>query len=242
MACPYCNLEFHALCEFPDDTEDCCCGGKGYEPDVIFAGDPRRKKARLEGSMLRDPLSTGRHRAAIRIPEEYFATKPECAWARLAAAGGGVRPIVGCAGNIATDRHHGPDKSVLNNDDDLLEFGVNLHAICDNCHARWHAVNDKFYLPPDWKKGDNARPENGAEWLPVGKPCLPHDPGTFATDILIKAHEKWWSLTPYMRDQLGGYFNDSPLYAGSQPASSETGERSEPVGLSGPDDGIAVGP
>lgn len=235
MACVYCNMEFHAICEIPLDN-DCCCEGKGFEPDVIFAGDPRRKKARLEGSMLRDTLSAGRHRAAIRIPEEYFAADPECSWARLAAAGGGVRPIIGCAGNKATDRHHGPDKSVLNNDDELEYFGTNLHAICANCHARWHAINDKFYLPPDWKKGDVARPPNGAEWLPVGKECLPHDPNTFADEALVKAHESWWGLTPYMRDQFGGYFNDSTLYPGrSESAGSEARDDGEHVGLSGSD-------
>ena len=175
--------------------------------------------------MLLDPLSTGRHRAAIRIPQEYFDTKPICAWAGLAAAGGGVRPIIGCRGNVATDRHHGPDKSVLNNDDDLEFFGTNLHAICGNCHARWHAVNDKSYLPPGWKKGDEARPANGAAWLPVGTDCLPHDPDTMADEKLITLHEKWWTvLSPYQREQMGGFFDvsafDGPDSDGPESASS----------------------
>lgn len=238
MACPYCNIEFHALC----GEEPCCCGGKGFESDLasLFgSSDTRRKKARQDGSMLRDPLSTGRHRAAIRIPEEFFATNPVCGWAGLAAAGGGARPIIGCPGNVATDRHHGPDKSVLNNDDDLPEIGTNLHAICANCHARWHAQNDKFYLPPGWKKGDEARPANGAAWLPVGMDCKPHDPETLASPALIAMHEKWWTvLSPYQREQMGGIFDESAF--GPESASSQEPESGGLGLISGEDAGSST--
>ena len=106
-----------------------------------------------QGSEMKDPLSTGRKRAAEVAPIDGCMV---CEWKRLMEAGGGPVPIKGCPGNPATDRHHGPDKSVLNN-----EVGVNLHRICSTCHNRWHAANDKYY-----GKGKDDRPDNGAEWLP----------------------------------------------------------------------------
>lgn len=244
MACVYCNIEFHELCPICQEDGNCCCNGEGYKPDLVFAGlDTRKKRSRLDGSMLNDPTSTGRHRAAVRIPEEYFATDPICSWTGLAAAGGGVRPIIGCLGNVATDRHHGPDKSVLNNDDDLEYFGVNLHAICRWCHARWHAQNDPYYKPPGWKKGDgDGRPENGAPWLPVGHECLAHDPDTKADINLIKLHEKWWNLHPEERIEMGNDFYESAIYPGrSEPADSESSVTSGPFGLSESDDDSPVG-
>jgi hypothetical protein len=105
------------------------------------------------GEEMKDPTSTGRKRAAEAAPIEVGMV---CEWKRLKEAGGGPVPIKGCPGNPATDRHHGPDKSVLNN-----EVGVNLHRICSPCHNRWHSENDFYY-------GDTRedRPANGAEWLP----------------------------------------------------------------------------
>lgn len=118
-------------------------------PEEIKEGVSRIK----EGSEMKDPLSTGRKRAAEAAPIHAGMV---CEWKRLKFAGGGPVPIQGCPGNPATDRHHGPDKSVLNN-----EVGVNLHRICSTCHNRWHAANDRFY-----GKGKEDRPDNGAEWLP----------------------------------------------------------------------------
>ena len=61
--------------------------------------------------------------------------------------------MFGCTGRPATNIHHGPDKSTLNNERE------NISIICTFCHNRWHAANDKFYPQP--------RPVNGEMWLPV---------------------------------------------------------------------------
>ena len=162
------------------------------------------------GEAMADPTSTGRKRAAVRISDDYLGSKPPCSWTGLLYAGGGVSPIVGCKGNVATDRHHGPDKSVLNNDDALPSFGVNLHAICDWCHNRWHAVNDKYYIPTGWKKGDpDPRPEKGRPWLPnIEYSWRPHDPVTQAPPELIAQHEAWWALNTRQREELGIDFHE----------------------------------
>lgn len=110
------------------------------------------------GAEMKDPISTGRKRAAIAAP---ITSGLVCEWAYLKAAGGGVSPIVGCIGYPATDRHHGPNKATLDNTtvDNPAENGTwNLHRICTMCHNRWHAANDKFY--------DEPRPKDNTIWEP----------------------------------------------------------------------------
>lgn len=113
-----------------------------------------------------------------------------CEWAGLRYAGGGVEPIVGCAGNTIEevktgptrgDRHHGPDKNVLNNSPD------NVHRICTFCHNRWHAANDRYYTEP--------RPSADQPWLPSSAhgECQPHDRATKATPEEIEENEKYWA-------------------------------------------------
>jgi hypothetical protein len=99
---------------------------------------------------MADVEATGRKRSIAVKP-----IKPgmRCEWAFLKQAGGGIEPIAGCPGHPAENVHHGPDKSVLNNDPE-----TNLSRICSHCHNRWHVANDKYYLEP--------RPEHGATWLP----------------------------------------------------------------------------
>src|SRR5690606_19815102 len=126
---------------------------------------PTRRSSDLP-SEISDPLSTGRKRAAMLLP---IMTGMVCEWAGLKWAGGGVQPIVGCRGNTLAEfksnadrpegidsrgeRHHGPDKAVLNN-----AVGRNLHAICSECHPRWHELNDPSY---GTKRGDAH-----LQWLP----------------------------------------------------------------------------
>jgi hypothetical protein len=108
-------------------------------------------------------------------------------------------PIVGCEGHTLVpekgrfewpryqgDRHHGPDKNVLNNTP-----GVNLHAICKQCHNRWHELNDAYYATP--------RPSAGSVWTPSEGYYL-HDPLTPSTDDDLLLSEDWWSLEPGDRD------------------------------------------
>jgi hypothetical protein len=105
---------------------------------------PEAWPSRDDIGTLKDPQSTGRKRVAKLYP---IPVGKMCEWAMLAAAGGGIEPIVGCAGYPATDLHHGPDKNTLNNAKASLGIGTteNVHLICSMCHNTWHAANDPYY-------------------------------------------------------------------------------------------------
>lgn len=192
--CLSCRIGFHNECDVswnPEDTSACGCGGK----EVMFSADGFVKPPKDTGetvtdsgyvedgfegykdiSEYKDPLSTGRKRAAAMYPIEPGMV---CEWAGLKNAGGGVVPIVGCLGRPASDRHHGPDKNTMNNAPD------NMHRICDFCHNTWHGVNDPFY---------GARPDHTLPFIPKGKlgvDWFAHDPVTKAsTDELIAAEKQ----------------------------------------------------
>lgn len=131
LPCPPCNAGEHWACHNPTDEITCCC------PPVEFENVTNdRKGATKEAQDITDVQSTGRKRAAQLFPIHEGMV---CEWSRLAKAGGGVTPIVGCIDNTATDRHHGPDKNTLNNKEG------NVHRICSPCHNLWHARNDQYY-------------------------------------------------------------------------------------------------
>ena len=154
--CIYCVAEFPHECEEQGDSTDRSGISETGESSTPRA--PGRPPKEL-GDFL-DPISSGRKRAAEAAP---ITVGLVCEWAYLKHAGGGPVPIQGCLGNPATDRHHGPDKSTLNN-----EVGVNLHRICAYCHNRWHAANDEAY--------GSERPADNSEWLPETVEWSPHDP------------------------------------------------------------------
>ena len=233
MACVYCNMELHDICEIEEEG-DCCCaveaaaiesanpfayaqpkvekpvkeileppklGKKIKIPKPPKPPKPEKNYAELEvgrggnmpslaleGDAMTDVLSTGRKRAAALLPTKEMALS-KCHWAGLKYAGGGIYPIVGCNGERAPQhRHHGPDKSVLNN-----EVFVNLFAVCYWCHNRWHTLNDPTYQEP--------RPLYGAAWLPredMGK-FHDHDRETLATDLDRKANEAFWRIDKEFR-------------------------------------------
>lgn len=133
---------------------------------------------------FKDPISSGRKRAANILPTESMGV---CEWKNLKFAGGGVHPIVGCLGNHATDRHHGPDKSTLNNTRPG-EGDTNLHAICSFCHNAWHAANDPYY----GENGKDDRPADNSTWIPVGVEWQQHDPSTKASqaELLMVASKR----------------------------------------------------
>lgn len=186
--CFACRTGFHHECyniwHFED--VDCCCGGEvKFTPtgevkhaDVADEDGGHREvdsgyiqdgyAAAKDLSDYKDPISTGRKRAAEMYP---ISPGMVCEWAGLAKAGGGVVPIVGCVGRPASDRHHGPDKNTMNN------APGNLHRICDFCHNTWHALNDPHY-------GD--RPPHTEPFLPKDAEWFEHDDTTKATmeDIL----------------------------------------------------------
>lgn len=101
-----------------------------------------------EEKVMKDPVSTGRKRAAVLYP---IAGGQVCDWAYRKNAGGGIDPIIGCGGRPASHIHHGPDKSTLNND------ASNISLVCEFCHNRWHVANDKYY---------GKRPDDNSTWIP----------------------------------------------------------------------------
>lgn len=152
-----------------EPEEEMIRGNSGYI-------DPRAWPSTQDIGTLREPTSTGRKRAKTMYPMPIGHI---CEWAGLAAAGGGVHPVVGCPGYPATDIHHGPDKNTLNNmrfTAGTSDGAQNCHLICSFCHNAWHAANNPDYP----KRNKEERIAKQAEpWLPQGI-CLPHDPDTLA--------------------------------------------------------------
>lgn len=141
MTCIFC------VAEFPHEQTLDCEDELITTEEIVKRGVGAPQKA---GEDMNNVEAAGRKRSIAVKP-----IKPGmiCEWAYLKEAGGGIAPIVGCPGNPAANVHHGPDKSVLNNDGE-----TNLSRVCVHCHNRWHVANDKFYSEP--------RPEHGATWLP----------------------------------------------------------------------------
>ena len=131
--CWACIVGFHDECYAPDlnveagEVDDglhwitCCCAKSKVDDAAAFATEKRGVgRPMLDPDEITDPLSTGRKRARMMAP---ILDGMLCEWAGLKYAGGGVVPIVGCAGNVIVEskgsdgghRHHGPDKNVLNN-------------------------------------------------------------------------------------------------------------------------------
>ena len=179
-ACPSCYLGYHSDCydlKYEEGEYSCCC------PDNTVTGDAGADKSIADSvvdqikaaSEVTDVTSTGRKRAALAYPLEKGMI---CEWAGLKNAGGGVKGIIGCAGNRAKARHHGPDKNTLNNTEG------NVHRICHDCHNRWHAANDEFY---------GKRPPGTEPFIPLdGNAWGGHDPDTKATDEEIVQNEIYW--------------------------------------------------
>lgn len=159
------------------------------EPSRVFQEPNPVGRPLSDPEDIKDVTSTGRKRAAALHP---ILEGMRCEWAGLKFAGGGTFPLVGCDGHLLKkkgkqegdvwqgDLHHGPDKNVLHNTP-----GVNLHAICNQCHKRWHELNDKTYRTP--------RPAAGQTWTPEGE-YYGHDPMTASTEEDREMNEQWWAI------------------------------------------------
>lgn len=199
MSAPcYCHIGLHAECVAPvqeDDLISCCCWVADTIEIRAELDDPvevkeERTRALKESENVRDPLSTGRKRAAELYPITEGMT---CEWAELLYAGGGIEPIVGCNGNtLSTTKngaaiHHGPDKDTLNN------AQGNTHRICTRCHNRWHTLNDQYY---------GKRPAGGTPFIPLGGVFKEHDPETKAAPEQIANSEVYWATPIKKRKSL----------------------------------------
>lgn len=178
--CWACVAGMHDECFRPEATVAgllrCCCYRKETIPEAAPVGRP----VAVPGEVT-DVLSTGRKRAAMLYPVYDGMV---CEWAYLKYAGGGVEPIIGCAGNLLYNergkyaRHHGPDKNTLENGP------LNVHRICETCHNRWHTLNDPYY---------GERPEGGQPFLPTEFEWMKHDAVTRASAAEIAENEAMWS-------------------------------------------------
>ena len=167
MLCPACLMGY---------TWECILGCK--EKRIPIEETKEHGGQTKSRDKVKDLESTVRKRAAEMYPIKEGML---CEWTRLRYAGGGIIPIIGCSGNAATARHHGPDKNTLNN-----EMG-NVHRVCSSCHNRYHAANDRYY------PGD--RPPGDVSWIPIGD-LVPHDSITKVTDKeLVENELKWRSNT-----------------------------------------------
>lgn len=192
--CPACRAGFPNECHYAwEDPEWESCGEIKFTlaGEVKYEGISGSAEADQESDTgyiadgyeavkdlneYKDPLSTGRKRAAQMYP---IAAGQICEWAGLKKAGGGVIPIIGCIGRPASDRHHGPDKNTMNN------APGNVHRICDHCHNTWHALNDPHY---------GERPDHTLPFVPKGERAVDwfdHDPDTRATiEEILEAEAK----------------------------------------------------
>lgn len=153
MGCPYCGRFFHDECI----TDGGCraCHSDDYEfstavalvapspvaesehhIDVPTVESPKRSVGVKSPEQVKDPLSTGRKRAAMMYP--IFPGKA-CEWRGKKNCGGGLHPIVGCIEGVQEHVHHGPVKNTLRNEP------TNVHRICATCHNRWHGANNPVY-------------------------------------------------------------------------------------------------
>lgn len=193
--CWPCVVGLHEECYEPvivDEAEvtelwtTCCCSSKGAEADAAaFVQGVGRPV--LEPGDISDIKSTGRKRAAMLYP---IYEDMQCEWAFLKNAGGGIYPIIGCAGNTikpvkegphAGHRHHGPDKNTIENSPG------NVHRICARCHVHWHIKNNPTY--------SNERPATDQPYLPnpeLGE-IKKHDDQTLASDEERELDDAYWS-------------------------------------------------
>jgi len=185
--CLDCLQDYHWFCSVQGRHDEDTCTCIKQDSQTWLSGGPtvgtdeeKRSRGGQEKALadVKDLESTGRKQAAKLYPLDKDM---RCEWAGLKYAGGGVEPIIGCMNNVAKDRHHGPDKTTLNN-----RMG-NVHRICAFCHVRWHTANDKYY--------PSERPRGDMSYLPVVPyVCLEHNRDTKATPVeIVESHITWTS-------------------------------------------------
>lgn len=163
MACVACGRGFHAECRNSKGCKKCHPKSKNNLMGLTNEEVITTRKKGSTAEALRDPLSTGRKRAA----ELYRVDKEApCEWQGKSNCGGGRRPIVGCLDGRQRDLHHGPVKNTTRN------YEGNVHRICKSCHNHWHELNDLIYDEKDYSK-------------------LPHDPMDATVEELTANQLAW---------------------------------------------------
>jgi hypothetical protein len=188
VTCLPCNADDHWLCWNPK-IDKCCC----FDKRESFENIGNTEKSALGGyqkpaDSITDVQSTGRKRAAVMYP---ISDGMICEWSQLRYAGGGVIPVIGCFNNPATDTHHGPSKSTLDNRPE------NVHRICATCHVRWHSANDQYY---------GKRPDHGEPFIPIDDwYWTDHDRETKATpeEVVLAQTQGEWKAREAMK--IGEY-------------------------------------
>lgn len=140
--CP-CTRGFHDECIHKKGCKKC---HSEDTPVAVSISAPERK-SKVD---LKDVHSTGRKRAAVLYPIDKEA---DCEWQGKKNCGGGRRPIIGCLEGKQIDRHHGPVKLPIRNEEG------NVHRICKACHVHWHELNDLIYNEKEY----NLLPHNPVE-------------------------------------------------------------------------------
>lgn len=149
--CAMCTVSYHLSC-----MDNCSCKDNNHEEvvgetkpvdvsasdgDSRFSSNPANRRGKSDRN-LKDQQSTGRKRAAKLFPLDREAS---CEWQGKSNCGGGPHPIVGCISGLQEARHHGPDKSVTNNEEG------NVHRICHMCIGTDMKVLTRDL---DWVTGD----------------------------------------------------------------------------------------
>lgn len=158
MICIECVRGFHEEC-----LEDpCCCASLQGSTQASLTEVLPKPVGRPPKPDDEISISAGRKRAAKAFNNEEMGLDKLCEWLGYANCGGGFAPIIGCLRGRRTDRHHGPDKTTSNNNEE------NLSLICSLCHNRWHAANDPKYGKekcPEGIEPKNPRPMTKEEFL-----------------------------------------------------------------------------
>lgn len=155
---PGCLSCGRGLCnECHADIDPCCLADLKVDGPVKGLRSGPRKL----DEEVKDPRSTMRKRAQAIKRDQGISLGSPCEWQGLSNAGGGNHPIVGCIDGVVRHIHHGPDKNWYKNEPS------NLHGICNSCHNRWHARNDKCYNPEKPHEPEQATYFELDQWNPM---------------------------------------------------------------------------
>jgi hypothetical protein len=159
MPCTACGRGFHRECLHKKGCKRC----HPKVEETVITTSVKTRKSKVKD--LKDEKSTGRKRAALLYPIDKEAN---CEWRGKKNCGGGRRPIVGCLIGKQVDRHHGPVKKTIRNEEG------NVHRICKDCHNHWHELNDLVYDEQEYG-------------------LLPHDPVAASDEEIVQSFLKWTS-------------------------------------------------